>query len=192
MSVQNLKYLAIDTETGGLADTSLLTVFLGVYDSNFNLIDSKHEALKPDDGVYHVTAGGLSVNGINLVELDAKAKLRKVLRSEITGWLRQHSDQGANKLIPIGHNVKFDILAIQESITSQESWDHYVSYRVLDTGVIAQYLKYINILPDSISGSLGSLIEFFGITVEGELHTADADAKMTVEVFKKLAELGRK
>lgn len=187
----SLKYLAIDTETGGLKGTSLLTVFLGVYDSELNLIESKHEALKPDDGLYVVTAQGLEINGINLVAHDKKAKLRKELRSEITSWLRDHSEQGANKLIPIGHNVKFDILKIQETITSPESWDHYVSYRVLDTGVIAQFLKYINILPDSISGSLSSLIEYFELKTEGTLHDAEVDAKMTVEVFKKLAELSK-
>lgn len=184
------KYLAIDTETGGLKGTSLLTVFLGVYDENLNLIDSRHDRLKPDDGLYTLSAGGMSINKINIVEHDKEAKLRKVLRFEINDWLRRHSEHGSNKLIPIGHNVKFDILKIQECITSPESWDNYVSYRTLDTGVIAQFLKFTGKLPDSISGSLESLIKFFDIESQGELHSAEVDAKMTVEVFKQLAKRG--
>lgn len=92
------------------------------------------------------------------------------------------------KLEPIGHNVAFDIQRIKKDLISEGSWLKFVSYRVLDTGVIGNYLKKKGRIPSEISGSLSSYADHFGID-KSKAHDAKGDCEMTVEVFKHMLRL---
>jgi DNA polymerase III epsilon subunit-like protein len=184
------RYLSIDCETGGISpETSLLTAFFGLHDEAFSLIDSYYAFIKPDDGIYRVEAQGLQVNKISIPDHDLQAKPPSVIRSELGAFLYRISEQGKEKPIPIGHNVKFDIQRIVGTLIGQKTWDHCVSYRTLDTGPIGQFLKLQGKLPDSVSGSLESYATHFGIEAPGAFHGARTDALVTVMVLVKMLAL---
>ena len=181
-------YIALDTETGGIgAECSLLTAYFGFLDKDLNLLDSLDLAIKPNDGApYCVQAGGLAVNGINIVDHDKVAITESAAGKRLVEKLKLHSKFGKVKLIPIGHNVSFDIEHVQRKLLSKKHWDQHVSYRKLDTGTIAQFLKFANAIPDSNRGSLEMLAELYGVSFKDRAHTASSDALMCVDILKKM------
>ena len=183
------QYLAMDIETGGFGhDKALLSAYFLVLDDKFEPVEGLMLLLKPDDGIYHVTAEALSVNRIDLVQHDKAAIYLKDAGTVLYEFFQRMNPLGATKLIPIGHNVPFDIEFVKAKIMSAGTWSKFVSYRMLDTGVIGQALRATNLLPTSVSGSLGSLASHFDVPVKNA-HTADGDVMMTVGVLKKMLEL---
>lgn len=179
-------YLVLDTETGGLdpAKHSLLTVYMGLYDSNFKKIHSIHLSIKSVDGTYRVTPEAMAINKINLSEHNAKALLFDLARQQVLQFIDiDHT------LTPVGHNVAFDIAFITQALNLQEEWKRKVSHRVIDTAGISQFLKLAGRIPSEVKGNLGSLVKHFAIPVTGELHDAEVDGNATLEVMKALLNL---
>lgn len=177
-------FLAVDTETGGIGpEVSLLTAYLAVLNDRFEILDELDLAIKPDDGVYSVTAEALSINKINLVQHQEKAITSGKAGELLREFLIKNSRSGIIKLVPLGHNVAFDVEKIYQNLLNKKEAQKYVSYRMLDTGSTGQFLKAANLIPESVSGSLGSYVKHFGIK-EREAHTARGDVEMTVDVMK--------
>lgn len=177
-------FLALDIETGGIGhDKSLLTLYMAVLDKDFKILDELDLKAKPDSGIYSVTAEALGINKINLIKHDKVAMSECKVGSIIYDFLTKNNPSGKQKLIPIGHNVKFDILFLQAKVISAGTWDRFVSYRTLDTGVIAQFYKVKGLIPESVSGSLGSLARHFDVPKE-DLHTARGDVITGINVLK--------
>lgn len=185
-------YIALDIEAGGIGhDKSLLTAYFEILDKDFNTLDSLSVKVRPKDKIYKVTAEALSINNINLIEHEAEAETVDYWGTQLYDFLKRNSKEGADKLIPVGHNVAFDVKFVTESpdkLMSKGTWNTFVSYRPIDTCSLAQALRVVGKLPFELSCSLTQLAEFFGISTEGA-HTADADVKMTVEVAKKLLKI---
>lgn len=183
-------YVTLDLETGGIGtECSLLTGYFGFLDANLNTLGSLDIKVKPNDGApYVVQAGGLKVNGINLIEHDQVAITESEAGGQLMVALKKFSQNGKIKLIPIGHNVQFDILFIYEHLLSKKHWDQYVSYRKLDTGTIAQFFKLCGFIPPDKSGSLEYLAELFGVQFKERAHTAESDAMMCVEILQRMRE----
>jgi len=180
-------YLTIDTETGGIGDDiSLLTLYMGFLDENFILKKELDLCVKPDDGVYKVNAQGLSINQIDLIEHDKVAITYGQAATVIYDFLNSINPSGKTKLIPIGHNVAFDIRFICQKTLSKKSWDKYVGYRCLDTGTISAFLISAKILPMQ-NASLETLASYFNIKFNA--HTAKGDALATAQVLVKMLEL---
>lgn len=183
-----MKYIALDTETGGTTpECSLLSVYLQVLDDKLQPLGELDLFIKPNDDLYKCTAEALGVNHINLIEHDKIAVTEGKASQMLYAFLQEHNPKGVDKLIPIGHNVAFDIKRVQRDL--MKSWDTFVSYRKLDTGSIAQFMKVKGLLPESVSGSLGSLMTYFNIPVQGVLHTAKSDTLGTVDVLRALLKL---
>jgi DNA polymerase III alpha subunit (gram-positive type) len=186
-------YIAFDTETGGIGDDkSLLTAYFGLfkYDKGiFVKIDELDLKIKPDDDVYRVTAESLHINQIDLkshnVGVIYQRKAGTMLYDKISNWYKTAGD----KLIPIGHNVAFDIRKVTTTLVSVGSWEQYVSYRLLDTCTIAQFLRISGKLPSDLSCSLVNLGEYFNVQVDGLPHEAKYDALVTVGVLNNLLKL---
>lgn len=190
--VQNeCAYVTLDLETGGIGtECSILTAYFGFLDKNLLLLDGLDLSIKPNDGApYVVQAGGLAVNGIDLIAHDKVAITESSAATILMESLKRHSKNGKVKLIPIGHNVQFDILFIYEKLLSKKHFDMYVSYRKLDTGTIAQFFKLCGFIPQDKSGSLGYLAELFGVDFKTKAHNAESDAMMCVEILLKMREL---
>ena len=184
-----MNYLAIDNETGGLSEgVSLLTSYFAVLDCNLNMMDELYLEVKPEDGIYHIEPQALEVNKINLAIHDKTAETRSTAGNKLFKFLRGNSQDGANKLIPLGHNVIFDVISVHNELLNRATFEKFTSYRKLDTAVIAQFLKLAGKIPDEVSGSLSSLAKFFGIIAEAE-HTAKGDVQTTIEVLKNLLRL---
>lgn len=184
-------YLATDVETGGIgSDVSLLTAYLAVLDENFEIIGELDLAIKPDNKIYHVTAEALRINKINLIAHDAAdttvspGKAGELMRE----FLIKHSNNGALKLIPLGHNVAFDMDNLYRNVLNKKEAQNYVSYRTLDTGSTGRFLITVGLIPDTVSGSLGSYVKHFGVK-EREAHTARGDVEMTVDLMKEMIAL---
>lgn len=188
------KYLVLDTETGGFQqhEPSLLSVYFMILDENLLMIDELNLLTQPDDGVYVVTGEALGVNKINLIDHSKVALTYKQAKTAIRQFLNKHNPNGKSKLIPIGHNVHFDLDFMKEdySLGLKDTFSKYISHRVIDTGVIAQYLQQKGTLPMSVGGSLGKLVTHFKIDFpEEDRHTAKGDVIATIEVYKSLLEL---
>jgi DNA polymerase III epsilon subunit-like protein len=187
------KYIAIDCETGGIdpSTSSLLVLYCAILDEDFQMIDEREYLIRPDGATsYWVTPGALKVNGIDIVEHDKKARKASDVSSELYSWLELHSGGGKDKLVPIGHNVQFDLDFIHSHLLAKGTWERFVSYRKLCTAAILQFLKFAGKIPSTVSGSLTSIAEYIGAAnFKTYAHNARADTLMTVKVLKKMKDL---
>lgn len=181
-------YLAVDNETGGFEGTSLLSTYLAVLDEKLDIVWTLEMNVKPDDGIYHVTADALAINRIDLVNHEETAMTYSAAGAYLRKFLIHASDNGKIKLIPFGHGVTGDMIGLRV-LLSRANLEMYTSYRKLDTAVIAQYLKFQGKLPQDLSGSLGSLCNHFNLFSSYPLHTAKGDVLRTIEVMRAMGKL---
>jgi DNA polymerase III epsilon subunit-like protein len=183
-------YLILDTETGGIGiDKSLLTSYFMVCDNNFQKVDDLYLFVKPDDGIYRVTGEAMGINKIDLVEHDKKAITYKKAGTALYQFLEKNFGYRKERMVPIGHGMSGDLDHIFDKLMSRATWETFVSYRRLDTSIVLQFLKSCGVFPDTVSGSLESLVEYFHIKRNGELHDAKVDAELTRDVLVKLVEV---
>ena len=83
--------------------------------------------------------------------------------------------------------MAFDIKFLQAHIMSQGTWEKFVSYRVRDTASLGGSLLDAGIVPSTVSGSLTSFCQYYGIILT-DAHTAAGDTKATVAVYQKMLE----
>jgi DNA polymerase III alpha subunit (gram-positive type) len=128
----------------------------------------------------------MEVNKIDLVKHAQIAtelnEARQQFVNFVTAGIRA---TGVRKLIPAGHNVKFDMRFIWHHMLAEEPWGMYCTYPEFDTASIARYLNSAG----KISGgcSLSVLRERFGIHT-GDAHDAEVDNLATIELAKKFME----
>lgn len=191
------KYIVFDVETGGIGlDKSLLTAcFLycqyDVKNDEYEIIDGLDLKIKPNDDVYHVTAQGMQINGIDLVEHDKVAITEKQagtkLYDKLSIW---YINNNKEKLIPVGHNIAFDINCVTNKLVHPGTWEQFVSYKTLDTCTISQFMRMKNKLPYTVSCGLVSLTEYFNVKpLTGKPHEADYDCLATLNVLECLQKL---
>jgi DNA polymerase III alpha subunit (gram-positive type) len=94
------------------------------------------------------------------------------------------------KLIPVGHNIAFDIRCVTTKLVHTGTWEQFVSHRTLDTCTIAQFFRTQSKLPKELSCSLVSLTEYFNVKPStGKAHEADYDCLATLNVLECLKKL---
>jgi len=187
-------FIALDIETGGIGDDKSLLTACFVFckkvagNNQIEIIDSFDLIIKPNDDVYHVTAESLQINRIDLKEHNRQAITEREAGQKLYNVLKNwYTLANSTKLIPIGHNVAFDIRRITNTLVSLGSWESFVSYRVIDTCTIAQFLRITGKLPNSLSCSLVNLGDYFRCKpIDGKPHEAKYDVLMTINVLEKL------
>jgi DNA polymerase III alpha subunit (gram-positive type) len=178
------KYIAFDCETTGLNEScNLLTVSFVVLDADLNEIETLNISLKQKNG-YHIYPEAMEVNKINLIEHHSKSLDIIDARKLLLNFLRKHKLQYS--LIPIGHNIQFDIKFIKKSgLLTDSEYSSFISYNSIDTVCIAQFLKLSGILHEKQSISLVNLCSAAQIKRQENLeHSAEYDTKMTVKLLK--------
>ncbi len=139
---------------------------------------------------YVVSAGGLKVNRINLVEHTAAALDPPVALTVLEVFLDQHFPHLCQPIILAGHNIAFDQAFLGAFLAGQgRGPGPRFSHRTVDTHAIAAALRDAGRLPlDNLSST--ALFAHFGIQVpEEKRHTALGDALATFELYWKLVEL---
>lgn len=181
------KYFLFDTETGGLQkEMSLLTLSGFVLDENLNTLDHINMKIKPDDGIYKVSARALEVNKIDL-SLHEKNAMRLseaqiCFKNYIWKWAI------ADKLTPVGHNIRFDVKFAKHHLLND--WDRYFEKHHIDTVSIGKYLSLSGILPKLNGYSLSELAMATNVKVDlGKMHDAEIDADITLQLLKKMTDL---
>ncbi len=180
-------YLFLDTETGGLDldKHSLLSIGLVVGDDG-TVRDSLEILIRHEP--YVVSAGGMAVNRIDLVQHDKAALDPEAALNALETFCQRHFPEG-NPITLVGHNVTFDrnFLAVFFA-RHHRPLEPRISHRIIDTHSIAAALRDAGRLPiESLSSS--ALFLHFGIVIpEAKRHTALGDALGTFELYWKLVE----
>jgi hypothetical protein len=184
-----MKYISCDAEMGGrdLKYSLLQSAFI-VYDSNFEILGELKLLTKPDDGNYIVSGQGMEVNGIDLQKHDKIALTYKQAKGLLYDFLKTHSIN--DHLTPVGHGIVGDMRHFQDKLISEGSWHQFCTYHYIDTSVVLQFLRACGKMPTDQDGSVGALAKYFGIVVDGTLHDAMTDAKVTAAIYQKMIQLG--
>lgn len=178
------KYIAFDCETTGVDDNcNLLTVSFLILDSNLNQISSLNLSLKQNNG-YYIYPEAMEVNKIDIIKHHHTSLDLIDARRKLLGFLNTY--KGQFSLIPIGHNIQFDIKHIKKSgLLKEDEYSKYISYNVLDTISVAQFLKLTGNLHEKQSLSLINLCSSCQLKRDENLeHSAEYDIKMTIKLLK--------
>lgn len=186
MAAQKHPCLFLDTETGGLdlERHSLLSIGLVVGDEGV-LRDSLEILIRHEP--YVVSAGGLAVNRIDLVQHDRAALEPAAALARLDAFLLEHFPDPESSIVLAGHNVGFDRGFLTAFLTRHgRAVEPRISHRIIDTHSLAAALRDAGKLPlDSLSSS--ALFAHFGIQIpEAKRHTALGDALGTFELYWKL------
>jgi len=181
-------FLPFDTETGGIGpDVCLLSAHFAACDEDWNVIDELDLLVKPNDGIYKVTAEALTINHIDLIAHDKVAMPYSQAGQVLRDFLVKNSQNGKIKLQPMGKNVGFDVEKVTENLLGKKTMMQYVSYRNYDITPIITYLKRTGRLDRFAPESLEGLAKHWGI--EAKWHTARGDNYAGIEVMRRLEEL---
>ena len=185
----------MDCEMGGRElKYSLLTAAFIVTTEDFNIQDRLYLEVKPEDGDYIVSGQGMAINKIDLQAHDRNAWPYKMAKGTLYNFLKKYSANGVStRLTPVGHGVKGDIAHLIKNLISEGSWEQFCTYHYMDTSVVLQYLRAIGKMPHDTDGSVQALATYFGIHTPAiaKWHDAMFDAEMTMQVYKKMVELGK-
>ena len=183
------KYICFDTETTGLDSNvnNLLTATFITLDSELNEADRLNIDLQHQN--YNVNSIAMGINKIDLVQHHKNATNLIDTRVTLINFLEKNK-QDFN-LIPIGQNIKHDILFLK-TILNNEEYNKYFSYNSIDTISIAHFLKLAGKLPEKQSVKLTNLSDYFGNSLDTDTdkqHTSEYDTEMTIKLLKSFLEL---
>jgi DNA polymerase III epsilon subunit-like protein len=187
-----MKYLFIDTETGGLNPEfhSLLTVSFHLVDNLEHVpSNSVHVKFGPQDGYYRVSPEALAVNNINLVHHTQEALPYVTAHMLLRDWLaRRFSEQAdSQKFMPVGWNLPFDLSFLYHQFLPKREWEQYVSYHSIDVMTIAEFFVLTGKLPKEVT-RLTKAAQHFNIPIEGA-HNADYDNYLCRRVLQEMMKL---
>jgi oligoribonuclease (3'-5' exoribonuclease) len=187
-------YIPLDTETGGLnpQTSDLLTIYIAVADESFKILDELDLKVKPDGDRLPITeAGAMKVNGIDLQKhlSDPTTLTYSQAAVQITAMLKKHLKKNGrySNLIPMAHNIPFDLSYIYQYLLSREEWEKYCHYRNVDTNPIVWLMKDSGWWPSDL-GNLGSVVDFLNLPKRAA-HNAKEDTLMMIDVYKKMLEI---
>jgi DNA polymerase III epsilon subunit-like protein len=178
----------IDAETGGLYPGNSFLSFAAVCWVDGQIRDQKEWLIKHK--IYNVTAEGLAVNRIDLVQHHKTAMLPAEAAKDIRKWI----DATFHPMARItfgGHNLSFDVENLRPLLDEfyPSYWKGRFSYRMIDTSSLLIFLNHSGLTPP-LQG-LDQALTFFGVKVGGPRHTALWDAVATADLYTNLRSMAR-
>jgi DNA polymerase III epsilon subunit-like protein len=191
MTAHSLKhpYLFLDTETGGLDLEKHSLLSLGLVVGDDGLVEESLEILVRHEP-YVVSAGGMAVNRIDLVQHDRSALTPAAALDAFEAFTHRNFPDPRLCIVLVGHNVGFDRSFLARFFAlNGRPFEPRISHRIVDTHSIAAALKDAGKLAvDNLSST--ALFSHFGIQVpEEKRHTALGDALATFELYWHLVRL---
>jgi DNA polymerase III epsilon subunit-like protein len=187
-------HIALDTETGSIDPKlgDLLTIYICVADENFKILEELDLKLKPNDDRLPVTeSGALKINGIDIQKhlADPSTITYSEAKDKIQSMFKKYLKKSGrySNLIPLGHNIPFDLNFIWHHIMDKSEWEKFCHYRTIDTNPLVWMFKDSQWWPSDLSG-LGSVINFLGLP-ERNAHEAKSDVLMTLDLYRKMLEI---
>jgi len=174
-----MKYLYLDTETGGLDPSyALLTIGLVAHDDEQGILGTAHIKVSPVG--FMVDDKALAINKIDMAEHLTHALPRQEAAEQVSAFIRKHFGFGwKNKPFVVGHNVSFD-RGFMDKLFKDCKLELPYSYRALDTMGVALFMYDLGIYGDASNLKLDFLIERYGIEIAAaDRHTSLGDALAT-------------
>lgn len=173
-------FFAFDTETTGLdpAKDEILSIAMILLDEAFEECSRKVIYAFPDG---EVSPEAAAINGYSAEEWATRGAVSQiVLFSEVYEYVRQYKS-----LIPLGHNVPFDLAFLKTLFTRHDSseFGKFFSYHCLDTVSVSLFFDMVLFGKKGATQKLVGICERFGITLNNA-HDALADVEATIAVFK--------
>lgn len=178
----------IDVETGGLTpDCSLLSLGLACWVDG-TIRDQQEWLIKYP--IYHVTAEGLEVNRINLVDHHRKALTSQQAATAIREWT-DNTFHPMSRITLGGHNLALDVAHLDRLLNLHypSYYSKRFSYRTIDTSTLLIFLNHAGLTPP-LQG-LERALKFFGVEVKGPRHTALWDTVATADLYTAIREFVR-
>lgn len=173
------RFFAFDTETTGLDPTNaeIISIAMLLLDGSLNELSRKVVFALPEGPVDPKAA---AVNGYTKEKwLDKGAVTQDVLFKEVQSFLF-----GQRDLLPLGHNVSFDVGFLQALFAKHGAKiSEFLSYHKVDTVGIAIYYDLVT------HGTVGSYYRLTELTSRFEIphdnaHDALSDVVSCVELFR--------
>ena len=174
-----MKYLYLDTETGGLDPScALLTIGLVAHDDKLGILGTDH--IKVSAEGLTVEPKAIEINKLNMPAHEAEAITRRAAADRVIKFIKHYfGGHFLDKPFVVGHNIAFDRTFMDKLFKDQGLAVPY-SYRNLDTMGIALFLHDLGIFESAKSLKLDYLIERYSIEIaSADRHTALGDALAT-------------
>ena len=183
-------YLALDTEDGGIGDDlSILTLGMVFLNDQLEKVEEVHLKLIPDNKIYHVTASGMSVNKIDLVQLEKEGISYRDAGTKIYKLLSLYYTK-SSRITVVGKGIHGDLSKIWKHLIRRDSWETFCAYSPIEISSVVKFLVVIGKLPHDMPDSLEGMGEYFGLDTS-EIHDALFDARLTAQVWIQLIYLMR-
>jgi len=179
-----MKLIAFDLESGGgSSEFSLLTGCFKILrpNSDLKLIVEDRLYLTIKHDIYKIHPEAMEVNGLNLKEIEANGVSVSKAGELLFKFIKKNGSE--EKLIPLGHAITNDIRMVNAQILKENNWNQFVSFKYLDTQVLAMTLQYKGKIPADLSLKLKSLCEYFKLT-GFNYHTAEGDTDATISLYE--------
>jgi len=194
-----MRYLAYDTETTGLSKhCNVLTAYFIVLDENLKEIAKLDLKIKHEK--YNIYAKAMEINKIDLVQHEKIATTVDESKEILEKFLIENRSSngmsytsGEAKLPPsykqIGHNLIFDInMILNNKLICREFYNENMTEEYIDTYSLCRIYRSEKLITCK-SLTLENICKYFEIEINSNnLHTAEYDIKMTIELYKKLRE----
>ena len=176
-------FFAFDTETTGLdpAESEILSIGILLLDDTLEELDRLVLHAQPEKTV--CTPEAANVNGYNKEAWDKRGAVSQAeLFEKLHAYLKPY-----RRMIPIGHNVKFDLAHLSRlfAVNNSKLLNDTLSYHSLDTVGVALSVDLVREGRANGSLRLTDLCQRYGVVHENA-HDAISDITATVELLRVL------
>jgi DNA polymerase III epsilon subunit-like protein len=185
-----MKYLVLDTETGGLIAQkhSILQVGMMAYDPYKGVTAHEEFFIRHRD--YVVSPEALEVNGLNIIRVSRSGINPLEAMDRIVAFIHDNFPDGKDSFYLMGKQPSFD-KAFLSTFFYKHGGDpigNFISHRMVDLSSLIILMKELGLYPAEESTSLVSAARHYGLDVD-HAHDVMGDCLMTIQLYEKIISL---